>query len=177
MIHFRTLSSALMAVCLAVPAFAQTIDLPQRDGPRPETTNNVPHVQLALQSAPALKDEMLKQVAQFPGVSLGPTRVSLPGATGFQLDQSLKLARPDAIVGGREFAHMHPDGSLHISLEPNTAIEAVEKGWAVLHPWSARRVGWEGFVMVYSPTTRAELAVVMDLIEGSYSYITGQELP
>lgn len=177
MIQFRTLTSALMAACLAVPALAQITDLPQREGPRPETTNNVPHVQLALQSAPALKDEMLKRVAQFPGVSLGPTRVSLPGATGFQLAQSLKLAHPNVIVGAREFAHMHPDGSLHISLEPNTAIAAIEKGWAVSHPWSAQRDGWEGFVMLYSPTTQEELAIVMDLIESSYIYVTGQKLP
>jgi phospholipase/carboxylesterase len=120
---------------------------------------------------------MLRQVAAFPGVVLGATRVSLPGAVGFQLADDVPIAEPQAIVGGLEFAHLHPDGSLHASLHPDTARAAIEAGWAVAHPWANQRPGWEGFVMIYTPLTEAELDIVLELVRGSYSYITGQPVP
>jgi phospholipase/carboxylesterase len=53
----------------------------------------------------------------------------------------------------------------------------VQAGWAVAHPWADQRAGWEGFVMIYTPTTQAELDFVLQLVRGSYTYITGQTLP
>ncbi|MEM9574665.1 MAG: phospholipase, partial [Pseudomonadota bacterium] len=106
---------------IAMASTAQSMQLPIRDTPRPETTNGVPHIQIGVEAIPKLSAELLRRVADFPGVTLGATRVSLPGATGFQLDDNLTLAQPNAIVGGREFAHVHPDGSLHASLHPATA--------------------------------------------------------
>ena len=113
-----------------------------------------------------------RALGELPGVTLGPTRVSLPGAVGFQLNEDHKTARPDAIVGGREFAHLHPDGSLHASLSKDLALEAIQKGWAVAHPWADQCEGWEGFVMIYSPTTEDELNVVIQLIEQPYHVVT-----
>lgn len=155
-------------------AIAQQIDFPMRDTPRPATTNGVPHVQIGVEVVPELSAELLHRVAKFQGVTLGATRVSLPGATGFQLDDDLALAHPEVMVGGREFAHVHPDGSLHASLHPDTARAAVKAGWAVMHPWSDQRDGWEGFVMIYTPVSQDELEVVFQLVQSSYSFVTGQ---
>ena len=163
-----SLSTAPMVVS------AQEMNLPLRETSRPETTNEVPHVQIGVNAIPELSEELLRRVAMLPGVTLGETRVSLPGAIGFQLDDDVTLAQPEAIVGGREFAHVHPDGSLHASLRPNTARAAVEAGWATPHPWSDQRAGWEGFVMIYTPVTAAELEVVFQLVQGSYAYVTGR---
>ena len=174
------LSKLLIAMVVAslftapMPASAQEIILPLRETPRPETTNGVPHVQIGVDADPELSEELLRRVATFPGVMIGETRVSLPGAIGFRLDDDLTLAHPEAIVGGREFAHVHPDGSLHASLRPETARAAVEAGWATPHPWSDQRTGWEGFVMIYTPATSAELDVVFQLVQSSYAYVTGR---
>ena len=84
------------------------------------------------------------------------------------------LGHPEAIVGGREFAHVHPDGSLHASLHPETARAAVEAGWATPHPWSDKRAGWDAFVMIYTPVTAAELDVVFQLVQSSYAFVTGR---
>lgn len=159
---------------VAVPALAQSPMLPQKLTPRPQTTSGVPHLQIGVAANPALSQSLLEQVAQLPGVRLGPTRVSLPGATGFQLIDGVKLARPEVIVGGREFAHLHPDGSLHASLEPQTAREAIARGWAVAHPWSQTRPGWEGFVMIYTPGNETELTTVVQLVKASYGFVTGR---
>ncbi len=156
------------------PTVAQDASLPQREGPRPETTNGVPHIQLGLEPVSELTELMLKHVEELSGVTLGATRVSLPGAVGFQLNHDVDIANPEAIVGGREFAHIHPDGSLHASLEPELARAAVKAGWATPHPWADQRPGWEGFIMIYTPTTEAELDVVLQLVLGSYSYVTGR---
>lgn len=155
---------------------AQEMNLHLRDSPRPETTNGVPHVQIGVDAHPELSEELLRRVARFPGVVLAATRVSLPGAIGFQLDDDLTLAHPEVIVGGREFAHIHPDGSLHASLSPETARTAVEAGWATPHPWSDQRAGWEGFVMIYTPVTPAELDMVLQLVQSSHAYVTGRQL-
>ena len=88
----------------------------------------------------------------------------MPGADGLWLLEEVELARPEVIVRGREFAHIHPDGSLHASLPPIRAEEAVTQGWAVWHPWAKKRPGWGGFVMLYTPLTMDELDVTFRLI-------------
>lgn len=171
-------AAAAALICSASFALsAQDVEFPQRETQRPETTNGVPHVQLGVEAVPELSAELLRRVATFPGVRIGETRISLPGAIGFQLEDGLDLARPEAIVGGREFAHVHPDGSLHASLRPETARAAVKAGWAVAHPWADQRAGWEGFVMIYTPHSEEELDVVVQLVRHSYAYVTGRSLP
>ena len=107
----------------------------------------------------------------------GETIISLPGAKGFWLQEELPLERPEVIVGGREFAHVHPDGSLHASLNPSDAIAAIDAGWAIAHPWANKRPGWEGFVMIYTPTNIEEAQMVYRLIADAYEYITGASIP
>ena len=172
------IQTIILAITSAVifSSWAENTDLPLRTSPKPQTTSGVPHVQIGIEANPELTVELLQRVEKLPGVEIRETVISLPGAKGFWLGEEMALSRPDAIVGGREFAHVHPDGSLHASLQPELAGEAVEKGWAIPHPWSDKRPGWEGFVMIYTPTSMEELNIVFQLVLGSYNYITGQEL-
>jgi hypothetical protein len=119
---------------------------------------------------------LLRRTALLPGLKIRPTVISLPGALGFWLAEDLRLERPEVIVGGREFAHVHPDGSLHASLPPKRAFEAVYAGWAVRHPWSDQRDGWEGFVLLYTPQSMAELEITFQLIIDGYNFVTGESL-
>ncbi|WGK70090.1 DUF5519 family protein [Candidatus Haliotispira prima] len=159
----------------SIPAWAKAEKLPIRDNPRPLTTDGVPHKQLNVEPIPELAAELLRLAATIPDIEIRDTVISLPGTKGFWLNDALPLAHPEIIIGGREFAHMHPDGSLHASLPVPLALEAIKAGWAIHHPWSKQRAGWEGFVMIYSPTTMAELDVVIDLIFRSYDFITGRK--
>ena len=172
----RCLIATLLAAGFAAGlARADNTPLPQRAGPRPQTTANVPHVQIGIKSDPEVDAELLRLVSMLPGVEVRPTVVSLPGAKGFWLNENLPLAHPEVIVGGREFAHVHPDGSLHASLSPKRSREAVAAGWAIRHPWADQRQGWEGFVMLYTPKNKAELGTVFQLIVDSYNFVTGRE--
>ena len=170
------LSCCLISLLAASPTLTHAESLPMRTTPIPQTTDGVPHVQIGVDAVPEFTKALLDHVALFPGVDLGPTRVSMPGGIGFQLlEDDVPLARPDVIVGGREFAHLHTDGSLHASLNPDVALAAIEAGWAVAHPWADQRVGWEGFVLIFTPTTSDDLEVVINLVESSYSFVTGQD--
>lgn len=171
----------MVAVFVAIaissaPASAGQKILPKRATPPPETSTRVPHVQLWVEAIPEINAELLRRVAALPKVEIRPTVVSLRGAKGFWLLEELALSRPDVIVGGREFAHMHPDGSLHASLSPERAREAVKAGWAVRHPWADKRRGWEGFVMLYSPQSMDELDVTFQLIVDGYNFVTGKSV-
>ena len=156
---------------ISIPALASALELPVRKTPVPVTTNGVPHVQLGVTPDPALSDELLRRVRAHPDLEVRPTIVSLPGALGFWIAEGMPLARKDVIVRGREFAHLHPDGSLHASLSPALAPQAVQNGWAVPHPWANQRPGWEGFVMIYTPQSAAELEIVYQLVLAGFEFV------
>ncbi|MET1414131.1 luciferase family protein [Roseibium sp. HPY-6] len=171
------LLSAMALLVLGVAfslAQAGSGQLPMREGAVPRTTGSVPHIQIGAEPVPALSDQLIGRVAALPGVDIRATVISLPGAKGFWLTEDVELAHPNAIVGGREFAHLHPDGSLHASLAPERAREAVKAGWAAPHPWANQRPGWEGFVLIYTPRTTAETEIVFQLVLDGYNYVTGR---
>ena len=166
----------LVAIVAAVsPAWAGSGKLPTRGTAIPETTDGVPHVQIGVEPVPEISAELLRRVGAVDGIEIQDTIISLPGALGFWVAEDVALARPEVIVAGREFAHLHPDGSLHASLSPELADEAVNAGWAIHHPWADQRPGWEGFVMIYTPLSAEELEVVFELVVESYSFVTGRD--
>ncbi len=156
-----------------IPALAEIQQLPKRETPRPVTTDGIPHIQIDVEVVPEITAELLDRVSTLPGVALRRTIVGRAGSTGFWLKDDTKLVRPESIIRGREFAHVHPDGSLHASLPPELALKAIEAGWAIHHPWSAKKRGLEGFVMIYTPATEAELNVVFDLVKESFGFVSG----
>jgi hypothetical protein len=147
--------------------------LPRRNRPRPPTNKNMPHSQIGIQPVPEVNMELFRRAYSLPNVTNQPTVISVPGARAIWLDDDLPLAHPESIVGGREFAHIHPDGSLHVSLSTERAQEAIEKGWAEPHPMAAY-MGNKGLVMLYTPLDMQELDVIFQLILDSYNYVTGR---
>lgn len=153
----------------------QYTELPVRPGPRIETTQGVPHVQIGVELVHDVHEEMVRRIYSIPGLE---DRRSVIGSwRGMWLSDSLTIVAKDAVIDGREYAHIHHDGSLHIFLEPERAVEAVEAKWAIHHPFALQnQEGWDGFVMLYTPQSFEELAVTMQLIVDGYNYVTGQNL-
>ena len=168
-----TVAESAVAESTASPE-ADLAPLPERAGPRTQTTGSVPHVQIGVELVTAVNDELHRRVFALPDVENHPTIASLPGATGMWLSDDIAVARPDVIVSGREFAHIHPDGSLHAPLPVERAREAVEMGWAELHPWAGERDGMDGYVMLFTPQSMDELDVTFQLIVESYNHVTGR---
>ena len=151
------------------------IPLPQRTGPRPLTHRGMPHAQVGVQPVPEVNTELFRRAYSLPDVENRPTVISVPGARALWLRNDVPLAHPEVIAAGREFAHIHPDGSLHASLPPERAREAIEAGWAELHPL-AEYIGNPGMVMLYTPRTTEELDVIFQLIVDSYNFVTGRDV-
>ena len=150
--------------------------LPEREGPRRESTGDVPHVQLDVEPNPAVDAELRRRAFQLPGVLDLPTDRSLPGARGLALSDELDLARPDVIEGSREFAHIHPDGSLHVWLPVDRALEVHETKWGETHPWANREGFWPGVVMVYAPETLDEVDITLHILADAYNFVTGDSI-
>ena len=153
-----------------------TFLLPERPGERVRTSGTVPHVQFDVAPVQEVNDELYRRAFSLPSVTNEATIVSLPGARGMWLGEGTALANPQAIVNGREFAHIHPDGSLHAPLPLERALEVHEKKWGERHPWAEERPGFEGFVLLYTPQSMEELDVIFQLIVESFNHVTGQSL-
>lgn len=133
----------------------------------------MPHAQVGVQPIPEVNAELFRRAYALPDVENLPTVISVPGARALWLHDGVPIAHPEVIVAGREFAHIHPDGSLHVSLSPDRAREAIEAGWAEPHP-IAEQLGMQGLVMLYTPRTIGELEVIFQLIVDSYNFVTGR---
>ena len=153
-----------------------TLELSVRKGPRRQTTGSVPHIQLDAESVPAVDSELRRRAFQLPGVQNLASDRSLPGARGIAFSDGLDLDRPDVIAGSSEFAHIHPDGSLHVWLAVDSAIEVDDKKWGDLPPWVGRDGFWDGVVMVYTPETLDELDVTIQILVDAYNFVTGASL-
>lgn len=162
-------------VCsLGVTGTSWAAELPQRQSAIPETTQSVPHVQFNVTPDPVLSEALVDRISELPGVYTANTANSLAGGRGFRLRADVNVSKPQSLLGGREFAHLHVDGSLHAFLPPKLAQHAIQQGWGTWHPWAGQNPGWDGFIMIYTPSTEVELNVVTDLVTKSYEFVTGQ---
>ena len=161
----------------------EKVELPERDGTPPATTSGVPHHQIDVDPVPEVNDELFRRVFSIPGIESQPSVIG--SWDGIWVSEQLQIIVQDAIISEREFGHIHYDGSLHIFLEPDRAIEAIKTGWAVAHPFAVQQgdaspdpnsQDWEGFVMLYTPQSIDELNVTFQLIVDSFNYVTGQGL-
>jgi phospholipase/carboxylesterase len=146
----------------------------RRRGTRPSTTKTNPHTQLDQNAPTALQEAVFDHVSTLPGVRVGDSHVSVPGARAFHLDDA-NNSGADAFMVEREFAHLHPasDGSLHAALPPEHVELAIGNGWAERHPL-AGRYGLPGnIVMIYGPRDEDELATVLEILDLTYRHASG----
>jgi phospholipase/carboxylesterase len=159
-----------------IPATSTAFPIPARRGPRPQVQQGMPHTQIGVQPVPEVNAELHRRAFALPGVAARATIISVPGARALWLDEAMELAHPEVIVAGREFTHIHPDGSLHLPLPAQRASEAIAAGWAEPHP-VARMMGVDGLVLVFTPRDFDELEVVWGLLLDSYCHVTGRPRP
>ena len=150
--------------------------LPVRSGPRTETSYTVPHVQHRVDPVLEVDRELRRRIYSLPGVEERETIVSINGTSAVWLTETFELADPATTLREREFAHVHPDGSLHAVLPVERALEATAAKWAELHPWVGRDDFWDGIVMLYTPQSLEELEVTWQLVVDSYNFVTGQDV-
>jgi phospholipase/carboxylesterase len=157
------------------PNQVEYIALPIRSAPRPETTTGIPHIQIDVEPVPEVHEELIRRIYAIPGIEDRPSVIS--SWRGLWLSEDVPVVQTEALIDEREFGHIHNDGSLHIFLDSRRAIQAVNTGWAIFHPFALQGLqGWEGFVMLYTPQSMDELDVTFLLIVDGYNNVTGQML-
>lgn len=149
--------------------------LPTRRGHRPKTTPTNPHTQLEQNPEHDVVDKLARRAFALPDVEERPSAISVPGARALWLREDVPAGPKEAFMVGREFAHIHPmpDGSLHATLPPEVAQEAMKRGWAEQHP--VARMGYipHNVVMIYAPRDAEEIEVVAGLVAEAYRYAGG----
>ena len=147
---------------------AAPLPLPARPGPRPRVWQGIPQTQLDQPSPPGTRERLLAHAAALPGVRLGQSVISVPGATGLLLDPARRNPDPETFIvpAAGEFAHLHPrrDGSLHLTLPPAQSAEVIRHGWGELHPFAGGRLS-RSMVLLYAPRDDDETTQVERLID------------
>jgi len=150
--------------------------LPERRGPRPETTPTNPHMQLDQLPPARVIATLTELLFKLPGVQEQPSAISVPGARALWLEPNDARGPREAFLVGREFAHLHPppEGSLHVALPESLASEAIAGGWAEIHPVARLGLIPGNVVMVYAPRDDAEVAVVLGLVRSALAFARGE---
>ena len=152
-------------------------ELPARRGTRPEVSWTIPQQQRTQNAPRDLQERLFDDIRQLPGVDVGPSHISVPGARGFVLREGSADEHAFLVPQFAEFAHLHPsyDGSLHVVLPPELAADVSTKGWGRPHMWAGTRLS-PGFMLVHGPRDDDEVAIVRGIVMASHAYAAGTTL-
>ena len=119
-----------------------------------------------------MTEALARRVFALPGVVERPSKISVPGARALTLVAGEPVGPPEAFLIEREFAHLHPspDHSAHAMLPTAIAREAIDAGWAEVHPVARAGVIPPTAVMLYAPRDERELTVIETLIRASHAF-------
>ena len=151
------------------------LNLPRRQGPRPETTSRLPHSQLTQHGPDHIIDQLHAWCFALPGVDEEESGISVPGARALVMHDASGCNHA-AFMIGHEFAHIHPhpdNGSMHLNLPAEEAQAVIEAGWGENHYLVTQGYLPMGPVMVFSPRDEAELEAVKTILARSYAYANG----
>jgi phospholipase/carboxylesterase len=157
------------------PGRENNLLLPLRKGLQPETGSTLPHQQLTQLAPVALRTSMrIWMDTHFAHVRTGPSYVSDHVTWAMHLD-GISLAPHARILtpfpGAAEFAHMHVDGSWHLSLPAEDRWEVMIKGWGAVHPVAAYGIN---AIMFFAPRDEHEMRHVQDAVTTAYRYAVGE---
>jgi hypothetical protein len=144
-----------------------------RRGTPPRTTPAYPHEQLTQSGTVALKERLHERAGALPGVVEGSHGTSAPDTRTYLLEPEYAEGPREAFLAPGEFAHLHPDGSLHLTLSRELGDEVVVQGWGEVHVDAGARRGSPIFMMIYAPRDEDELEAVWRIFRLSYEFALG----
>ena len=101
----------------------------------------------------------------------------MPGAIGWIFGESLDTDENGDLIAGSEFGHQHRNevGSMHLNLPAAASQIVLEKGWAVLHPFSTVIHGSRAvdYLLVYAPRDNEDLKIIWLIVQASYAFARG----
>ena len=149
--------------------------LTRRLGPKPDTTDRLPHSQLNQHGPDPIVQRLHDWCFNLPDVLNEKSLISVPGSRALVLKGGVGC-NDQAFMVGREFAHIHPhpdSGSMHLKLHPEDARSAIECGWGESHYLVNQGNYPFGLIMVYSPRDSHELETIKEIILSAYKFALG----
>jgi hypothetical protein len=156
--------------------------LPDRTGPEPQTPSRAPHIQIDQNAPEEMQQLLLAGVRNLPDVQLlQDTPFSLPSSIGWVLPEELRGGPDNAYYSPEgEFGHSHPpeDGSVHLRLPAVASRMVFDKGWGILHPFSAIITHEKdvNLIMLYGPRDEQEVKAAWIIAQISYAFARGFDL-
>ncbi|NER13516.1 hypothetical protein GWK08_08715 [Leptobacterium flavescens] len=148
--------------------------LPLREGETPEIGKVPPQLQYSDKSPREIYKKLHDWMfSTFPKVRKEATRISVPTTVAMWLDENEDVGHIDAFMippGGREFTHLHLDGSIHTIVATEVENEIMDKKWGVRHMFYDQGIKE---ILVYAPRDENDLEVIKKVIIKSYEYATG----
>ncbi|KAI0008151.1 hypothetical protein F4779DRAFT_463917 [Xylariaceae sp. FL0662B] len=140
----------------------------QREGERPGVpTTVVPQRQTTQRASPAAVEAQNAFLAALAAANpdvleIRTSRLEGPPHPSLYVRGEVPKAQG---FNGDEIAHVHHEGSTHVSLSLVDAAALIEAGWAERHKMSGTIMGvpW-GYVMVYAPRDEAEFAFWREVV-------------
>ncbi|WP_300454914.1 luciferase family protein [Accumulibacter sp.] len=119
-------------------------------------------------------EELIAFAFSLEGVIEQETRIAPAGARALTLPMPSPADRRAFLVD-REFAHVHnpPIGSMHMTLPEPFRTAAIDKAWALRHPFAIVNPQALDAVFVFAPRDRAELAWAKLLLGISHANARG----
>ncbi len=154
----------------------QKLNLPERNGETPQIGETPPQLQFSDKSPRDIYQKFYDWMfSTFPKVRKEPTRISVPTSTAMWLDENENVGHSDAFMppsGGREFTHIHLDGSFHTVVSTDVEHEIITKKWGVRHMYYDQGVKE---VLIYAPRNEDEIEIAKTIVIKSYEYATGKK--
>jgi hypothetical protein len=149
--------------------------IPPRSGPGPATTPQTPHLQLDQYAPAPIQAELWRRMAALSDIRTGRSMISAPSSRALHLTSTAAVGPANAFLVATEFAHLHGDGSgsLHLTLPPAIAREAVAAGWGEQHPAVALGLAHPTLVMLFGPRDQQELELIWQLVRTSHAFARG----
>ena len=155
---------------------SNTFELPLRQGEPPEVGESIPQLQFSDKSPDDIRQALWDWAfSAFPDVREEDTRISVPTSRALWLSEGVEAAHEDVFMppsGGREFCHLHLDGSIHAVVAGQVEEEILLKNWGKRHPLYHSHGVKE--MLVYAARDSVEVEVIKAVIIRSYENATGK---
>ena len=149
----------------------ESVDLPARKGPRPQTIRGPLHIQCDGYGDSRYVNQLVDQVLTWPHIESTQTSVSQPDTIRIRLAE-IATDEPSAFLTPREFGRVLLGvPTIYLALPLVCAHWAIVRGWAEPHYLASFGLMPAGTVVVFTPRDEQELGVCYLLFSEYYRFV------
>ena len=151
------------------------VNPPARVGPRPRTSEVIPHIQLDQWPDSEIYRKLLDSLLLLPHVGHRQSRMARPDTVALVLDEAVALGPGEAFIDDHEFCHIHalPNGTIHLPLPDAIRQRVLELGWGQLHVAARNGFVAPTLCLIYAPRNLNELGIISGIVQVGMRFAGG----